>query len=236
MTLKRLFDIATSSCGLLILSPLLLVIALLLRITGEREIFYYQERVGLGGRTFWIWKFASMLKDSPNIGSRTMTLRGDPRITRVGWYLRITKINELPQLFNVLRGEMSFVGPRPLPPKSFEKYSSEVRSEISTILPGITGIGAIVFRDEEELLTIARARGDDPQDFFIKHIYPYKGRLELWYRRNRCFSVDMQILMLTAWQIMFPRSHLVFRVFRDLPDRPPVLTVEGLQTMRVQRP
>ena len=235
MTAKRVFDVVTSFCGLLILSPLLLLISLILRFSGEGEVLYFQERVGLDGRPFRIWKFASMLKDSPNIGSKTMTLRGDPRITRIGRYLRITKINELPQLINVLRGEMSFVGARPLPRTSFERYSDEVKRRIYSTPPGITGIGAIVFRDEEELLTVSRSRGVDPQELLTKYIYPYKGQLEVWYQRNASFSVDMAILVLTFWQIAFPRSDLVFRIFKNLPERPRVLTVEGLQAIPLEQ-
>lgn len=226
--MKRAFDILGASLGLLIISPLLLLIMLILRVTGEGEVFYRQERVGLGGKPFLILKFATMLKDSPNIGTKTMTIRGDPRITAVGKYLRMSKLNELPQLYNVLRGEMSFVGARPLPRRSFERYSDRVQAEIYSTPPGVTGIGSIVFRDEEKLLTLAASRGIDPQVLFSDFIYPYKGRIELWYQQNRSFLLDLQIIVLTLWQIVFSDSHLVFRLFPELPPRPTMLTIEGL--------
>ena len=229
MTLKRIFDVTASALGLILISPLLAVVMLALRFSGEGEVFYLQERIGLDGRPFRIFKFASMLKDSPNMGSKTMTLRGDPRITPLGRYLRITKINELPQLFNVLRGEMSFVGARPLPRTSFERYSPAVQEKIYSTPPGITGIGSIVFRDEEKLLTLVREQGGDPQVLFSSAIYPYKGQLEMWYQRHASFLTDMQILLLTFWQILYPRSGLVFRLFPDLPTRPEGLRLDLLK-------
>lgn len=235
MTLKRIFDLTASAVGLIVLSPLLGVIMLALRFSGEGEVFYLQERIGLGGKPFRIFKFASMLKDSPNIGTRTMTLRGDPRITPVGRYLRITKLNELPQLFNVVRGEMSFVGARPLPRNSFERYSPQVQAKIYSTPPGITGIGSIVFRDEEKLLSLVREEGGDPQEFFASAIYPYKGQLEMWYQKNASFVTDMKILLLTFWQILFPRSGLVFLLFPDLPARPAALNLAVLKEQAAQR-
>lgn len=235
MTLKRLFDITVSAAGLLLISPLLGLIMLALRLSAEGEVFYLQERIGLGGKPFRIFKFATMLKDSPNMGTKTMTLRGDPRITPIGRYLRITKINELPQLFNVLRGEMSFVGARPLPMTSFERYSPEVQAKIYSTPPGITGIGSIVFRDEEKLLTLVREQGGDPQNLFSSAIYPYKGQLEMWYQQHASFVTDMQILLLTFWQIIFPRSGLVFRLFPGLPARPEALSLEVLREQTAQK-
>lgn len=228
MIFKRGFDLCLSLLGLIGVSPILLLVMLVLRFTGEKEVFYRQERMGLNGRSFLMIKFATMLKDSPNLGAGTLTLRGDPRITPVGRYLRITKINELPQLLNVAFGEMSFVGARPLPRRSFNRFESEVQARIYATPPGITGIGSIVFRDEEKLLTLAESKGLDPQTLFTHYIYPYKGRLELWYQTNRSFVLDIQILLLTFWQIVAPRSDLVFRLFRDLPPRPTMLAIEGL--------
>ena len=230
--MKRTFDLMASAVGLLLISPLLALIMLALRFSREGEVFYLQERIGLGGQPFRIFKFATMLKDSPNIGTKTMTLRGDPRITPIGRYLRITKLNELPQLINVLRGEMSFVGARPLPRASFERYSKTVRRRIYSTPPGITGIGSIVFRDEESLLTLVRERGGDPQELYSRYIYPYKGKLEMWYQDRASFMTDMQILLLTFWQIIFPRSSLVFRLFPDLPARPDALTVKAHRASR----
>ena len=200
--------------ALIILSPLLVVVILALVFTGEHEIFYFQKRVGFRNRTFYIWKFATMLKNSVNIGTGAITLRNDPRVTFIGKFLRITKINELPQVFNVLKGDMSIVGPRPLMPESFEMYSEEVKSKIYNWKPGITGIGSLVFRDEESLLSSS----DNVQAMYAT-IYVYKGKLEMWYQSHISFYTDFMIMFLTGWLILFPGSKLLNRIFRDLPIR-----------------
>ena len=143
-----------------------------------------------------------------------MTLKKDPRITPMGDFLRKTKINELPQLFNVLQGKMSFVGPRPVMQKSFDAYPPKVQKVIYNVTPGVTGIGSIIFRDEEDLLTKAKEEGNDPWEFYKNFIYPYKGEVEKWYQSNQSFGVDFMILFLTAWVIIFPSSDLHFRVFK----------------------
>jgi lipopolysaccharide/colanic/teichoic acid biosynthesis glycosyltransferase len=219
--IKRIFDILFACIGLLMLSPLLLPIMALLRITAEGEVFYRQKRVGYQNRHFGIWKFATMLKNSPNIGTGSLTLRNDPRVTAIGQFLRKTKINELPQLINVLTGEMSFVGPRPQMQVDFDVYPPQVRETIYSVKPGITGIGSIVFRDEERLLS---RPGTDPKAFYAEHIAPYKGALEMWYLRRRSFYVDFMLLLLTAWTIVAPASDLHFKIFPDLPAIP-----EGLK-------
>ena len=184
MNIKRFFDITSSFCCLLILSPLLLPIILLLSVTGEREIFYLQKRLGKNGKTISIYKFATMVKNSENMGSGIYTSKNDKRILPVGRFLRKTKINEMPQIFNVLKGDMSVVGPRPLIKRTFELYSEEVQSEISELKPGLTGIGSIVFRDEENIL----AESSIPlEEFYKKNISPYKGELEIWYKNNQSF-------------------------------------------------
>ncbi|HEY1163811.1 MAG TPA: sugar transferase, partial [Chitinophaga sp.] len=159
---------------------------------------------------------ATMLKDSPNIGSGLITLRNDPRVTPVGGFLRRTKINELPQILNVLKGDMSIVGPRPLVDKTFNACPEEIRYKVYDSKPGITGIGSIVFRDEEKLLSETSL---PPAVFYDTVIAPYKGELEIWYNRRKSFMVDMQIIFLTAWVIVFPESTLMFKIFPDLPKR-----------------
>ncbi|MBX2926501.1 MAG: sugar transferase [Saprospiraceae bacterium] len=215
--LKRIFDILFAAIGLIVLSPLLLPIILFLRVTAEGEVFYRQKRVGYQNRHFGIWKFATMLKNSPNMGTGSLTLRGDPRVTPIGRFLRKTKINELPQLINVLTGEMSFVGPRPQMQVDFDVYPPQVRETIYSVTPGITGIGSIVFRDEERLLS---RPGIDPKIFYAEHIAPYKGALEMWYLHRRSFYVDFMILLLTAGAIITPSSDLHFKIFPDLPAFP----------------
>ena len=160
-----------------------------------------------------------MLKDSPNMAGGIITMKKDPRITPMGGFLRKTKINELPQLFNVLRGEMSFVGPRPVMPVSFDQYPEEVKKVIYQVPPGITGIGSIIFRDEESLITEAKDAGMDPWDFYRNSIYPFKGKVEEWYQQRQSFGTDLMILFLTAWVILFPKSNLHYKIFADLPRR-----------------
>ena len=222
--LKRLLDMALSLLALIVLLPLFIPIVIALRLTAEGEVFYFQTRIGYQNRKFKIWKFATMLKNSPNMLTGSLTLRDDPRVTPVGKFLRMTKINELPQVVNVLLGDMSIVGPRPQVNEDFLAYSPDVQKEIYNVKPGITGIGSIVFRDEEKLLSVTQL---PPKEFYKSFIAPYKGKLELWYQNHASLSTDLLIIFLTAWQIFFPHSDLVFRVFKDLPQRPYSLTIDG---------
>lgn len=215
LVVKRIIDILVSFLAIVLLLPLFLVISLILSVTGEREIMFLQERVGFRNRKFKIWKFATMLKNSPNIGTGTLTLRNDPRVTTFGRILRMTKVNELPQLINVLKGDMSIIGPRPLMEKDAQRYSDSVRERIYDLKPGITGIGSVIFRDEE--LMVSEHQGDRVK-FYADVIMPYKGALELWYQDHISFRTDMMILFLTAWQLFSPQSRLVQKFFPDLPQ------------------
>ncbi len=214
---KRLFDIIISLIVLTLLLPLFVTIIILLRITAEGEVFYYQERIGLYNSKFHIWKFATMLKNSMNIGTGSITLKNDPRVTKVGSFLRKTKINELPQLINIIIGDLSLVGPRPLVAKTFEAYNKKIKSKIYNIKPGLTGIGSIVFRDEEEI--ISSVKNEDPHDFYKRVIAPYKGELEMWYQKKKSFFLDLQLIFVTAWVIIFSKSKLYEKWFDDLPKR-----------------
>jgi len=216
---KRFCDIALSSICLLILSPLLIPIIIGLKFTGEGYIFYRQERVGYKNKRFFILKFATMLKDSPNMAGGVITTKKDPRITPMGGFLRKSKINELPQLMNIWLGDMSFVGPRPVMPISFEAYPSDVQEVIYNAQPGLTGIGSIVFRDEEELITQVKNNGGDTWDFYKNTIYPFKGKLEQWYQEKRGFIIDFKIIIVTAWVILQPKSSIVYDWFKGLPER-----------------
>ncbi|NNE46790.1 MAG: sugar transferase [Rhodothermales bacterium] len=218
---KRVFDVVVALVLLLVLLPLLLPLVLILKLTDEGEVFYFQDRVGFQNRKFSIWKFATMLKDSPNMSGGEITLRNDPRITTAGKFLRLTKLNELPQLVNVLIGDMSFVGPRPLMPVSFEQYAPEVQERVYESRPGITGIGSVIFRDEEKLVTDS---GMDPRAFYRDYVFTYKGALEMWYQDHKSLYVDLMLIILTAWVIFFPESALAYRVFPDLPQRPGALS------------
>lgn len=220
--IKRLGDFVIALVVLVILSPFFLVIMVILRFTGEGEVFYRQRRIGRNTETFGIWKFATMLKNSPNMGTGSQTLRDDPRVTSVGRFLRASKINELPQVLNVLAGEMSLVGPRPQVLVDSDVYPPDVRAAIYSVPPGITGIGSIVFRDEELLLS---QPGIEPREFYVAKIAPYKAALELWYLEHRSLLTDARLLFLTVWVVLRPDSTIVHRVFPDLPERPDWLDV-----------
>tara|TARA_B110000858_G_scaffold54188_1_gene62942 strand:+ start:19 stop:690 length:672 start_codon:yes stop_codon:yes gene_type:complete len=217
--LKRTFDILSSGIAIIILSPLLIPVIIGLKLTGEGYIFYKQERIGYKNKPFLILKFATMLKDSANMPGGIMTTKKDPRITQMGGFLRKSKINELTQLFNIFFGHMSVVGPRPVMKVSFEAYPEEVKEVIYNVKPGLTGIGSIIFRDEEELLTDVKNNGGDLWEFYKEEIYPFKGQLEIWYQNNKSFFLDIQLIFLTAWVIIIPDSKLYEKWFKDLPKR-----------------
>ena len=214
---KRLLDIIVSLVALTVLLPLFIPIIILLRITAEGEVFYFQERIGLKNSRFQIWKFATMLKNSMNMGTGSITLQNDFRVTPIGKFLRKTKINELPQIINILKGDISLVGPRPLVTKTFSAYTEEIQSKIYNVKPGLTGIGSIVFRDEESL--ISAVKDEDPHEFYKRVIAPYKGELEMWYQDHKSLLLDLQLIFMTAWVILFPGSRLYEKWFRDLPER-----------------
>lgn len=213
--IKRLTDILIATIALVLLSPILIPCIIILLLTGEHEVFYFQKRIGYKNSLFNICKFATMLKNSPNMGTGEITLRNDPRVTKFGKLLRITKINELPQIINVFKGDMSIVGPRPLMEVSFKQYPLEVQQKIYNSKPGMTGIGSLVFRDEEKIVSDAA----DPKAMY-RNIYLYKGQLELWYQKNASLYADFMIIFLTAWSILFPQNKMVNKVFKDLPVRP----------------
>lgn len=212
--MKRLFDILSSGALIIVVSPLLVPLMILLRFTGEGKIFYIQQRVGKDQKLFGLLKFATMLEDSPNMPGGDVTSGKDPRVLPLGGFLRKTKINELPQLLNIFLGQISVVGPRPMTPRNFDYYTDHVKKEIGTLKPGLTGIGSIVFRDEEGVL----ARSSKPHlECYRDDIAPYKGELELWYKNHQSFFLDMQLVFLTAWAIVAPKSDLHFRLYKDLP-------------------
>ena len=213
--LKRITDLLIATIALIILSPLLIPSIIILLLTGEHEVFYFQKRVGYKNRLFNIWKFATMVKNSPNMGTGEFTLRNDPRVTPFGKLLRMTKVNELPQIINVFTGDMSIVGPRPLMDVSFKLYPEHVQQSIYNCKPGMTGIGSLIFRDEEKIVSDAA----DPKAMYAT-IYPYKGALELWYQKKASLYTDFMIIFLTAWSILFPKNGLTHKIFKDLPVRP----------------
>lgn len=217
--MQRSLDILLSGLALLVLSPLLLPIMLALRLTGEGEVFYVQQRVGRGGRPFGLYKFATMLKNSPNLGTGTVTVKDDPRVLPLGRFLRKTKINELPQLLNIFYGDMSIIGPRPQTQRCFDAFPPASQAEIVKVRPGLSGIGSIVFRDEEDLMHASA----EPERFYDDVIMPYKGRLEEWYVANQGVRTYLLGIFTTGWVVLFPSSRLVWRLFRGLPPPPAVL-------------
>jgi lipopolysaccharide/colanic/teichoic acid biosynthesis glycosyltransferase len=214
--IKRLLDIILSLAAMIILLPLFIPIIIILLLTGEHEVFFRQDRVGYHNQIFKIWKFATMLKNSPNMGHGDVTVRKDPRITSFGRFLRISKLNELPQIINILTGDMSLVGPRPLMKVGFDRYTDELKEKVYQVKPGLTGIGSIVFRDEEMIITTSSLA---PHETYRTMILPYKGALEVWYQQHISFYTDFMIIFLTAWYIIFPKSDLVNKVFPSLPKR-----------------
>jgi len=215
----RFFDILLSMIALLLLSPILMPIVIVLRGTGEGKIFFLQERVGRYQKKIRIIKFATMLENSPNIGTGTITTKNDPRILPVGKYLRKTKINELPQLINILIGDMSFIGPRPLTERNFNYYPSEYRKIITKVRPGLSGVGSVIFRNEEEILN----NQSEALGFYRDNIAPYKGEVEVWFEKKNGLTVYFILIALTIWIVIMPKSNLIWRVFISLPPPPKIL-------------
>ena len=214
--MKRFLDIVLSFLALVFLAPLLFPVVVILKLTGEGEIFYIQERAGREGHSFGLYKFATMLKNSPQIGAGEITIQGDPRVLPFGKFLRKTKLNELPQLWNIFIGDMSIVGPRPMVLNTYAQYSELTRKKLNTIRPGLTGIGSIVFRNEEHYL----ADRDEPMQFYREHIIPYKSDLELWFVENNTLWLYFKIIFVTAWVVVFPSSNIVDKIFHNIPRLP----------------
>jgi lipopolysaccharide/colanic/teichoic acid biosynthesis glycosyltransferase len=192
---------------------------LILKLTGEHYVFYKQLRVGRYGREFDLLKFATMLKDSPNLPGGFFTTENDPRILSIGKFLRKTKINELPQLINILKGDMSVVGYRPLVRQGYEKYSEEIKQKIYNLKPGLSGIGSIALRNEEEIMQNI----DDKDSFYKNVIIPYKGKLESWFVDNYSLVNYFKIIFVTIIIVLKSSSQVTRKTFRNLPDAPKVL-------------
>ena len=197
---QRLFDILFTSVALIVLSPVLILVVTLLAVTGEREIFYRQIRIGRHMNPFSLLKFATMRKDSEKIGAKNITVENDPRVLPLGRLLRKTKINELPQLFNVLKGDMSLIGPRPLVPSQFDMYSIRHQERISSVKPGLSGVGSIIFRDEEKYFD----SDVDIEEVYRNVILPKKGKYESWYVDNAGGLTYFCLIVLTILVVVFP--------------------------------
>jgi len=193
---KRLFDVLAAACGLLLLAPVLCAIALWIRLDSPGPALFRQRRVGRHGRLFDIYKFRTMA-DRPDDG-RQLTVGADPRITRAGRFLRRTKLDELPQLLNVLEGTMSLVGPRPEVPRYVDRYPPAVRQIVLSVAPGVTDLAAILFKDENDILGLA----PDPERAYVETILPVKLEYYQRYVRERSFWLDLRILFRTLAAIL----------------------------------
>lgn len=211
--MQRFFDVILSVLALFILSPIFILIAIILRLTGEGEIFFIQKRIGKYGKIFYLYKFVTMLKNSPNLSTGTVTVKNDPRILPFGHFLRKTKINELPQLLNIMLGDMSIVGPRPLTTQTFFLYDIKAQKIIKKVRPGLSGIGSIIFRNEESVLTDE----DNALEFYKNKLATYKGDLEIWYVNNQNLKIYFFIIFLTIWVVIFHSPKIITKIFPDLP-------------------
>lgn len=197
---KRLFDVATATIGLLLLWPVLAVLALLVKFRSSGPILFRQDRVGRGGKVFRIAKFRSMDVDAEQRGLQ-ITSAGDRRITPIGGILRRTKLDELPQLWNVLRGEMSLVGPRPEVPSYVQTYTTEQR-EVLSVRPGLTDPASILYREEEKLL----AGQADPESYYREIVLPAKLKLNLEYLSRVSFVRDVFLILQTMTCVLTPKG------------------------------
>lgn len=196
--------------------PIFIPTIFILLFTGEHRVFYLQERIGYKNRKFKIIKFATMLKNSPNMGTGSLTTKGDPRVLPFGRFLRKSKINELPQVINVLIGNMSIVGARPFMEVDFLKFSEENRKILYKTRPGLTGIGSIVFRDEERITSNVKG---DIHEFYKNNIAPYKGLLEHWYQDNLTIYLDFRIILSTIFIVLFS-NYKVENIIKNIPSKP----------------
>ena len=214
--MQRAFDLFFSGIALTLLAPLFFPLMVILRFTGEGEIFFAQSRVGRGGKHFKLYKFATMLKKSPNMAMGTVTVKNDPRVLPVGRYLRKLKINELPQLINIYKGDMSIIGPRPQTQRCFDAFPLSSKRELTKVRPGLSGIGSIIFRDEENMM----AKSNMPEEFYDGVIMPYKGLLEEWYISRRNIFSYFAFMGLTVWVVLGLKIGFLWRLYRDLPLPP----------------
>ena len=196
---KRILDVFSSLIALVLLSPILLLIAVLIKITSPGSVFFRQIRVGQNGRHFRLVKFRSMVQDAPQKGL-SVTGKGDSRITPFGNFLRRTKLDELPELWNVLVGDMSLVGPRPEVPQYVVGHET-IWKRVLSVKPGITDLATLQFRDEEAVLESAHGL----EKAYIDIVLPLKLKLAIEYVENRSFWLDIKIIVLTVWAITFGR-------------------------------
>jgi len=209
----RFYDLLFSFFLLILLFPLLLLVCIWNVLTGEHEIFYKQTRIGKNGKQFEIIKFATMLKNSSELGAGGFTEFNDSRFLPLGSFMRKTKINELPQLLNILRGEMSLVGFRPLAKASFNRVLEIGDKTTYSNMPGITSPASIFLRNEEQILM----KVEDKQKYYDEHILPFKVSLDEWWSKNNSVFNYFAILFLTALSLFLPFHILPIKILRNLP-------------------
>ena len=214
--MPRIIDVLLSLLALLVLLPLFIPIIVILFLTGEHKVFYMQTRVGYKNKNFKIIKFATMLSNSPNMGTGSLTLKNDPRVLPFGSFLRKTKINELPQLVNILKGDMSIIGPRPQAKRSFDAFNQDAKKAIHSVRPGLSGVGSIVFRNEEDMMH----SNQNPNEFYDHVVMPYKGNLEIWFSKNNSVINYFLLIFLTIIVLFSSNSKLLWYIFKDLPKAP----------------
>jgi lipopolysaccharide/colanic/teichoic acid biosynthesis glycosyltransferase len=201
--MKRLFDIFFSAVGLIVLLPFFAVVAVIIKIESRGPIFFLQKRIGKNLKPFNLYKFRTMVTDVENRGVM-ITPDDDPRITAVGRFLRKTKIDELPQLWNVLKGDMSFVGPRP----EVEKYVNKYREEYEKILklrPGITGLGSLAYSDEGSVLKDKK----DAEEYYIQVLLPEKIDFAMEYMKKASLLYDLKLILFTIFKLLYPHDSIV---------------------------
>lgn len=197
--MKRALDILAALAGLLVLAPLFAAVALVIKLDSPGPVFFKQQRMGRGFRPFWIYKFRTMREGGE--GASALTIGADARITRVGRFLRRSKIDELPQLFNILKGDMTIVGPRPEVPRYVEAFHREYE-EILTVRPGLTDLASLKYRDEAALL----GRSADAEEEYLRNILPDKIRLGKEYIRRSSISFDLNLIVKTLHRVIFSGS------------------------------
>lgn len=193
MIAKRLFDLFFSAIGLILLLPLFLIVAIWIKFDSSGPVFFRQMRVGQFGRFFNIYKFRTMYSDAESQG-RQITVGDDPRITRAGRFLRRYKLDELPQLINVVKGEMSLVGPRPEVPRYVELYPEQLREKVLSVPPGITDFASIEYKDENAIL----GKAEDPDRAYVEQVMPMKLKYYERYVAERSLWVDFKLILATV--------------------------------------
>ena len=212
----RFFDLLFSTIAIIVLFPFMIPVMIGLKLTGEHDIFYLQPRIGKGRKPFNLIKFATMLRNSPNMKGGLFTSENDPRMLPMGKFLRKTKINELPQLINVFMGQMSIIGYRPTVKEHFEGYPEECKVKLEKALPGLSGIGSIIFRNEEHILH----QVEDKHSFHQNIIAPYKANLECWYIENKSISLYFKLIFITVQVILNLDIKKVYTQLKNLPPIP----------------